>query len=86
MSGGPCGSTPAAAIPSGIRAANVSKSSRDSQKSRIPQPPSTGPDEWQICVQAPELASQHEGQTVFPVCFRDAAELRSAAAEPEAGQ
>ena len=31
MSGGPCGSTPAAAIPSAIRAEKASKSARDSQ-------------------------------------------------------
>jgi hypothetical protein len=44
-----------------------------------------GADEWEICVQAPELARQHEGETVYPVCFRDASELRSLDAEPEAG-
>ena len=44
-----------------------------------------GPDEWKICVQASELARQHEGETVYPVCFRDASELRSLDAEPEAG-
>ena len=44
-----------------------------------------GPDEWQICVQAPELATQDEGETWYPVCFRDASELRSPDAEPEAG-
>jgi hypothetical protein len=44
-----------------------------------------GPDEWQICVQAPDLARPHEGETVFPVCFRDSSELRVPAAEPEAG-
>jgi hypothetical protein len=44
-----------------------------------------GPDEWEICVQASELARQHEGETVYPVCFRDASELRSLDAEPEAG-
>src|SRR4051794_845716 len=46
MSGGPCGSVPAAAIPSAIRGANASKSARDSQKSMIPQPPSIGPEAW----------------------------------------
>ena len=46
MSGGPCGATPAAAIPSPIRGWKASKSSRDSQKSITPQPPSIGPDEW----------------------------------------
>ena len=40
-----------------------------------------GPDEWEICVQAPELSRQVEGETVYPVCFRDASELRSPAAE-----
>jgi hypothetical protein len=35
-----------------------------------------GPDEWEICAQDPELAIQHEGETVFPVCFRDSPELR----------
>ena len=44
-----------------------------------------GPDEWEICVQTPELAMEHEGETVFPVCFRDSFELRAPAAEPEAG-
>jgi hypothetical protein len=44
-----------------------------------------GPDEWEICVQAAELAIQYEGETVYPVCFRDASELRSFDAEPEAG-
>ena len=43
-----------------------------------------GPDEWEICVQAPELARQYEGETVYPVCFRDASELRALNAEPEA--
>ena len=36
MSGGPCGWIPAAVIPSTIRGAKASKSSRDSQKSMIP--------------------------------------------------
>jgi hypothetical protein len=44
-----------------------------------------GPDEWEICVRAPELAMQDEGETVYLVCFRDASELRSLDAEPEAG-
>jgi hypothetical protein len=48
-----------------------------------------GPDEWEICVQAPELAMEHEGETVYPVCFRDSSELRAPEAklgpEPEAG-
>ena len=39
-----------------------------------------GPDEWEICVQAPELATWHEGEAWYPVCFRDASEIR----QPEA--
>ena len=31
------------------------------------------------------LTRQHEGETVYPVCFRDASDLRSLDAEPEAG-
>ncbi len=30
-----------------------------------------GLDEWEICVQDPELAMQYQGETVYPVCFRD---------------
>ncbi len=45
-----------------------------------------GPDEWEICVRAPELAREHGGETVFPVCFRDSSELRGPAAEAEAGR
>ena len=45
-----------------------------------------GPGEWEICVQAPELAiPDAEGEASYPVCFRDASELRPQAAEPEAG-
>ena len=40
-----------------------------------------GPGEREICVQAPELAMEHQGETVYPVCFRDSSELRL----PEAG-
>lgn len=36
-------------------------------------------------MQAAELAMQYEGETVYPVCFRDASELRSFDAESEAG-
>lgn len=43
-----------------------------------------GPDEWQVCVQAPELGVQDQGQTVYPVCFRDSSEIRRPEAEPEA--
>ena len=35
-----------------------------------------GPDEWEICVQAPPLAIQHEGEAWYPVCFRDSSEIR----------
>jgi len=47
-----------------------------------------GPDEWAVCVDAPELALQDGGETVYPTCFRDASELRAPEAErePEAGQ
>jgi hypothetical protein len=38
--------------------------------------PECGPDEWEICVQAPELAIQHEGEAWYPVCFRDSSEIR----------
>jgi hypothetical protein len=41
-----------------------------------------GPGEWEICVQAPELAVEHEGEPVYPVCFRDSSELRIPGAEP----
>ena len=45
-----------------------------------------GPNEWEICVQAPELAIPgEEGEANYPVCFRDASELRPQATEPEAG-
>ena len=43
-----------------------------------------GPDEWEICVQTPELAAEHEGEAVYPVCFRDSSELRYPEAELEA--
>ena len=39
-----------------------------------------GPDEWQICVQTPELAEIEDGEAFYPVCFRDSSEIR----EPEA--
>jgi hypothetical protein len=35
-----------------------------------------GPDEWEICVQAPELAIQHDGEDWYPACFRDSSEIR----------
>ena len=43
-----------------------------------------GPGEWEICVQAPEVAMEHDGETVYPVCFRDATELRPAPEPKEA--
>jgi hypothetical protein len=41
-----------------------------------------GRDEWQICVQTPELALEEDGEMMFPLCFRDSSELRTP--EPEA--
>ena len=38
----------------------------------------------QICVQAPDLAMEHEGETVYPACFRDSSGLRAPEAELEA--
>lgn len=35
-----------------------------------------GPDEWEICVQAPDLATWHQGEAWYPVCFRDSSEIR----------
>jgi hypothetical protein len=35
-----------------------------------------GPDEWEICVQAPELATWHEDEAWYPACFRDSSEIR----------
>jgi hypothetical protein len=35
-----------------------------------------GPDEWEICVQAPELVIEHEGEDWYPTCFRDSSEIR----------
>jgi hypothetical protein len=35
-----------------------------------------GPDEREIYVQAPELATWHDGEAWYPVCFRDASEIR----------
>jgi hypothetical protein len=42
-----------------------------------------GPDEWEICVQAPELATWHEDQAWYPVCFRDASEIRATEAQAD---
>ena len=41
-----------------------------------------GPDEWEICVQAPELGFERDGETCYPTCFRESSELRPA---PEPG-
>jgi hypothetical protein len=35
-----------------------------------------GPDEWQVCVEAGELAEAEGGELWYPVCYRDASELR----------
>jgi hypothetical protein len=43
-----------------------------------------GPDEWEICVQDPQLAKQYEGETVYPVCFRDSSEIRVLQAQADA--
>ena len=53
-----------------------------------------GPDEWQICVQVPELATLEDGspapdgtpedEAFFPLCFRESSEIRMPSAEPEA--
>jgi hypothetical protein len=42
-----------------------------------------GPDEWEICVQAPELATWHDGDAWYPVCFRDSSEIRLPEAQAE---
>jgi hypothetical protein len=44
-----------------------------------------GRDGWEICVQAPELATWYEGEAWYPVCFRDSSEIRlpEAQADPE---
>jgi hypothetical protein len=54
-----------------------------------------GPNEWQVCVQAPGMGRTAEGEIpapgvpddelFFPVCFRDSSEIREPQAEPEAG-
>jgi hypothetical protein len=46
-----------------------------------------GPDEWQVCVEAKELATLQDGRPAhrntpdhklfYPVCFRDSSEIRS---------
>jgi hypothetical protein len=35
-----------------------------------------GPDEWEICVQALDLATSHDGGAWYPTCFRDSSEIR----------
>ncbi len=42
-----------------------------------------GPDEWEICVQVPELATWHDGEAWYPVCFRDSSEIRLLQAQPD---
>jgi hypothetical protein len=42
-----------------------------------------GPDEWEICVQAPELATWHDGEDWYPTCFRDSSEIRLPEAEAD---
>jgi hypothetical protein len=44
-----------------------------------------GLDEWEICVQAPELATWHEGEAWYPVCFRDSSEIRLHEAQADLG-
>jgi hypothetical protein len=44
-----------------------------------------GGNEWEVCVLADELAMEHQGETVFPTCFRDSSELRVPEAGAEAG-
>ena len=54
-----------------------------------------GPDEWEVCVQAPGLGRTAEGgipapgvpdeEQYFPLVFRDSSELRAPATGPEAG-
>ena len=41
------------------------------------------PDEWEICVQAPELAIQHDGEDWYPTCFRDSSEIRLLVAQAD---
>jgi hypothetical protein len=35
-----------------------------------------GPNEREICVQAPELATRHEDEAWYPTCLRDSSEIR----------
>jgi hypothetical protein len=42
-----------------------------------------GPDEWQVCVELDDVAFEENGERMFPLCFRDASEIRPAnEAEP----
>jgi hypothetical protein len=36
-----------------------------------------GPDEWEICVETPELAIEHDGETVYPCCYRDSSKIQA---------
>jgi hypothetical protein len=41
-----------------------------------------GPDEWQVCVEASEVAEEEEdGEITYPLCFRDSSEIRCAPRE-----
>jgi hypothetical protein len=41
------------------------------------------PDEREICVQAPGLATWHDGEDWYPACFRDSSEIRLPEAEAD---
>jgi hypothetical protein len=43
-----------------------------------------GPDEWQVCVEADQVAAEDAGDKLYPLCFRDSSEIRPAS-EPETG-
>jgi hypothetical protein len=36
-----------------------------------------GPDEWDVRVDAPELAAEEDGEVWYPACFRDSSEIRA---------
>jgi hypothetical protein len=42
-----------------------------------------GPDEWEICVQVPELATWHDSEDWYPTCFRDSSEIRPPEAQAD---
>jgi len=35
-----------------------------------------GPDEWEVVVEDERLAVEQDGETVYPVCFRNSGELQ----------